>query len=442
MKKKRIHIFICLAMALAITGCERDNFTRTPASGDTPLLFRAAIGHGKSAYVDTKTTRASQSDPAELAAINKEMDEARKELEKTKFDYSERPDVIRICNVSTSTEAPDFSLNSGKTYAYRCEKHYDNKIEDGKFPDNGSTEEDDYVKGHYTEYSEYSFVPSKERDDSKEDQGFYLSNLVNNGNAFSFFGLYKHDYPQDGSMTVSEHQDILANFRNSDILMAWLSHNIDKFEEPFRFVFYHSLSMLDIRVSVPLYEAGTTGAEEKLPSGYRRDEVNMSMTNVPVGFIVASTENISSGDPVSVVRDPGKGNADDIPMYKYYVEDPDKTYVDTDAGHLENDTEDGSQSRYRTYGFCGIAVPGTWDEGKPLLRLKLKDPVTGDDEYYTYTPNRGTAEEAFSLTGGQISVLHFKISRSLKEMVLVQARVMPWNEATGTLDLMEEPVDN
>lgn len=446
MKTAIKHIFKCSAMfiscaaVLFFAGCERDADPGLPDTGERPLSFSVVIGHSEALKVDT---RAEQKTDALTEEIEQEMDAARATLEKKTF--TPQSDVIRICNVKGDKATPNFSLSSGFTYAYLCEEHHNNLLGEGEYPDTGSKEEDEYVKGHYTEYSEYLFKPLPDNHNNKEDKGFYLNNLVNDGNKFSFYALWKQAYPEDGSMKVQEDQSELANFQNSDVLMAYLGHNILEFEKPFRFVFYHSLCMVDIRVSVPLYEAGRTGEQERLPSGYKLDEVQMSLTNVPRGFMVSSSANISSGDLVNAVADPAQGDVDDLPMYKYYVEDPELTYLDDHAGHEENDTDEvgSSRSRYRTYGFCGIAVPMTWgDQPKPVLRLKLKDPVTGEDEYYTYTPTTAeTGSGTFALIRSQISVLHFKLSRSLKQMLLVEAKVMPWEKATGTLDLIEEQIN-
>ena len=94
-----------------------------------------------------------------------------------------------------------------------------------------------------------------------------------------------------------------------------------------------------------------------------------------------------------------------------------------------------------TYGFCGIVPPMEWtadQEVQPLLRLKLKDPLSRADRYYTYTPTK-ISDSKYSLTlqGGHISVLEFDLSRNADDMEVVRATIQPWTEAETDVPVTE-----
>lgn len=422
MKSILINIFACCTALCILAGCERDDVTGRPDSGH-PLVFTAAIGSSENLSVGTRATR------ADLTEIEALLKEARGRLEKKTFNYTTRPhDIIRVCNVSSTSDVPDFTLSSGKrTYEYVCKKY------SGTFTGNeGSQEEDEHLSKNPTTYSEYEFGPNSNPDGTS--LGFYLNNLVdNNNNAFDFYAMWRQNYEAVAETSIPTDQSTEEGFKNADIMLAFLGHSLEKLEEPFRLIFYHSLSMLDVRVTLPVY-TGPEGGVEAPPSGYKEGEVKMSMTNVPTRFTIATTETYSSGDAVNVVV-PDSPERATIPMYKYYVEDG--------GGHEELDNDqDNTKSMYKTYGFCGIMVPTTWlssGEILPLLRLELTDPLTGRPERYTYTPSPNEADKGteLSLQGGCISILNFRLSRSLKKMMLVRAKIEDWIPATTQLDLQK-----
>lgn len=433
--KNACAIMCCLAVS-AFAGCESDSGEGTPAPDSRPLLFTAGIGQSGSADTGARTARAEGGNGAQ-ADLETDMTGARDLLLKKTFNWSEEPrDIIRICNVESNADAPDFELTNRRTYQYVCSKYI------GTYEDNGSDDEDDHVTGNHTSYSEYEFQP----DNSK---GFYISNLADDGsNYFRFYAAWWRGWSHGNAPAkIAEDQSKEEDFRNSDLLLATMGHNIDEFDKPFRLIFYHSFCMLDIRVTVPVYSPGNKeGEEESLPSGYRKDEVTMSMTNVPVKYTIASTTDVSGGTPVEVFPAEDAPVIPEIPMHRYYTEDENLDDNSPDAGHDEEDEKGAADktSKYRTYGFCGIILPMKWDNtntSRPLLRLHLKDPITGNDETYIYTPKleSETGSQEFALAQGQISVLHLKLYRAMKKMLVVGAEIEPWEKATGNVDMIEDP---
>lgn len=424
----------CGLAALALAGCEHEAVTAPPDTRGGLLHFTAGIGNG--GETGEVPAGAAQSDAGTAEDV---IAAARDALLKKTFVWSgdEPHDIIRVCNVENNTESPDFELTGERTYQYECSKYV------GKFEDTGSDEEDDSVSDNHTTYSEYEFKPHGK-------DGFYIRNLVDDGNNyFRLFAAWWRGYSHpkaDGTVPagIAADQSAREDFLNSDLLMAFVGHNIEAFEEPIRLVFHHSLSMLDVRVEVPVYVPGDKGGEEEsLPSGYKMEDVRMSMTNVPTKFTVSSASDINGGELVGVV--PTDERVGEIPMYRYYVEDEDKGDGSPgDTGHEGEDVkgDESQKSRYRTYGFCGILPPMAVDTEHPLVRLHLKDPLTGKEEAYIYIPTQEAGSGGLALSGGHISVVRLKLYRSMKEMLVLSAEVEPWEKATGTLDMMEEgPVE-
>ncbi len=416
---------LCALLLAVLAGCESENMPGGEIAIDArPLVFTGTIGGGSALSVGTRAVGAD--------TIETRLKEARGRLEKKTFNATEH-DIIRICNVGSDSDIPDFTLASGKrTFEYVCSRYK------GYYGDIGSTDEDTYLGQNRESYSEYEFLPN-------DGKGFYLNQLVDNDkNQFNFYAMWRQNYDADAQTSIPTEQDTEDKFKSADVMLAFLGHSLDALQDTLRLIFYHSLSMLDVRVTLPLYKRGIEGSEgvkETPPSGYRRDDVKMYMTNIPTQFTVATTEEYNSGTRVNVVV--AGDTHDAVPMFKYYVEDEDQTYLDgDDVGHTEEDDETGGRSQYRTYGFCGILAPMEWlstSDILPLLRLELTDP-TGNPERYTFTPTANSSDEGggFSLKGGAISILEFKLSRSLKEMMLVRAKVEDWTPATAQLDLQEE----
>ncbi len=416
--------------ALFLAGCEHEAVTTPSETRGRVLRFAGGIGTSARADVSAETTR------ADAGTVESGLAASRERLLKKTFVWEGEPrDVIRVCNVESPEALPDFRLEGGRTYRYVCLKHND---ENGDpYPDTGSPEEDSHVGDTY---SEYTFEPVD------GEKGFRIGDLVDDGkDYFRLYAAWWREYSyfpeKDGPEGIAKDQSEEEGFLNSDLLLAFKTHNINEFEEPIRLKFHHSLSMLDVRVEVPVYDPGSReNGEETRPSGYKTGDVRMSMTNVPTGFTINTGTEKNSDVLVDVIADT-KTVADEIPMFRYYMEDEDKE--GDDAGHEGSDgTEEGpapTVSRYRTYGFCGILPPALPGTGLPLLRLHLKDPLTGKDEAYVYIPDQDPGSGGLALSGEKISVLRLKLSRSMKRMLVLSARVEPWNKAAGTLDMMEDP---
>lgn len=432
MKRTMIHL-TCCAAALFFVGCEHETvMDLSGPEGERPLRFSAVLASGGGS-VDIET-RAQDKVEAVDDTIKAKLTAARNAIEKTKFNYGETGgDLIRICNVESNNATPYFSLSLGdrsaRTYEYECKKYI------GRYKDEGTAEEDTVLGQDYLKYSEYSFEPHNSK-------GFFRGDLVSYDNKHMFYAMWRGSYRDDQSVEayIPADQSTLSGLQTADIMLAYLSKNISS-EDSIRLFFRHSLCMIDVHLTLPLYTPGgdTDKGGQVPPSGYRLAEVEMEMTNIPTDFTISSSEALSSAAMVTVV--PGSNTVDRIPMYKYFVEDSTQTWENPDAGHKEKDNEDEEEeSQYRTYGFCGIVPPMKWAASNttPLLRVKLKDAATGKDESYVYIPTESSeSANAFNLVQGNISILEFKISRSMKEMMLVRAEVQPWTQATGNLSFTE-----
>ena len=148
-----------------------------------------------------------------------------------------------------------------------------------------------------------------------------------------------------------------------------------------------------------------------------------------------------AGTLVAVKPPEDAAAVDTIGMHRYYLEDEAKENeaeegTKVDLGHLEDDDTDGtSKSLYRIYGFCGILPPQTWNDGTPMLRLYVNDPITGKEKTYVYIPD---ATNGLKIEGGRISVLKLKLSRTADDMLVVMGNVEDWDPATGDVYVTED----
>lgn len=420
-------IVYCFAVG-AFAGCEHEVAPDPLPVREHPLYFTAGIAGSASAGI---TTRADASD-----TITPKLVAARDSLLKKTFTEG---DVIRICNTNTDKEEPSFNIDgSSSVYQYVWKKY---KNESG-LPE-GSDEEDKWLdEGTNDSRSEYLFVPdSIPSTDVK--YGFYASDLISDGaNYFQLYAAWWKEFEpgvRDNAPVIERDQSTKDGFLNSDMMLAYRKHSIDYPYAAMRLVFWHVFSMLDVRITLPDYDKGHVNAGEgdaipdRLPSGYEKDSVKLFMTNVPVDYLITHTADYSSGNLLSVLPNTSE-RAEAIPMYLYYTSDPFPKDDTVDEGKVET-------SYYRTYGFCGIVPPMEWtadQEVQPLLRLKLKDPLSRADRYYTYTPTKiNDSEYSLTLQGGHISVLEFDLPRNVDKMEVVRATIEPWTEAETDVPVME-----
>ena len=420
-------IVYCFAVG-AFAGCEHEVAPDPLPVREHPLYFTAGIAGSASAGI---TTRADASD-----TITPKLVAARDSLLKKTFTEG---DVIRICNTNTDKEEPSFNIEGrSSVYQYVWKKY---KNESG-LPE-GSDEEDKWLdEGPDDSRSEYLFVPdSIPSTDVK--YGFYASDLISDGaNYFQLYAAWWKEFEpgvRDNAPVIERDQSTKDGFLNSDMMLAYRKHSIDYPYAAMRLVFWHVFSMLDVRITLPDYDKGHVNAGEgdaipdRLPSGYEKDSVKLFMTNVPVDYSITHTADYSSGNLLSVLPNTSE-RAEAIPMYRYYTSGPFLKDVQVDEGKMKKDS-------CRTYGFCGIVPPMEWtadQEVQPLLRLKLKDPLSRADRYYTYTPTKiNVIEYSLTLQGGHISVLEFDLSRNVDKMEVVRATIEPWTEAETDVPVTE-----
>ena len=422
-------IVYCFAVG-AFAGCEHEVAPGPLPVREHPLYFTAGIAKSASAGI---TTRA---DDPDTDTITPKLVAARDSLLKKTFTEG---DVIRICNTNTDKEEPSFSIEgSSSVYQYVWKKY---KNESG-LPE-GSDEEDKWLDaGPDDSRSEYLFVPdSIPSTDVK--YGFYASDLISDGaNYFQLYAAWWKEFEpgvRDNAPVIERDQSTKDGFLNSDMMLAYRKHSIDYPYAAMRLVFWHVFSMLDVRITLPDYDKGHVNAGEgdaipdRLPSGYEKDSVKLFMTNVPVDYSITHTADYSSGNLLSVLPNTSE-RAEAIPMYRYYTSGPFLKDVQVDEGKMKKDS-------CRTYGFCGIVPPMEWtadQEVQPLLRLKLKDPLSRADRYYTYTPTKiNDSEYSLTLQGGHISVLEFDLPRNVDKMEVVRATIEPWTEAETDVPVTE-----
>ena len=420
-------IVYCFAVG-AFAGCEHEVAPDPLPVREHPLYFTAGIAGSASAGI---TTRADASD-----TITPKLVAARDSLLKKTFTEG---DVIRICNTNTDKEEPSFNIEGGSSvYQYVWKKY---KNESG-LPE-GSDEEDKWLdEGTDDSRSEYLFVPdSIPSTDVK--YGFYASDLISDGaNYFQLYAAWWKEFEpgvRDNAPVIERDQSTKDGFLNSDMMLAYRKHSIDYPYAAMRLVFWHVFSMLDVRITLPDYDKGHVNAGEgdaipdRLPSGYEKDSVKLFMTNVPVDYSITHTADYSSGNLLSVLPNTSE-RAEAIPMYRYYTSGPFLKDVQVDEGKMKKDS-------CRTYGFCGIVPPMEWtadQEVQPLLRLKLKDPLSRADRYYTYTPTKiNDSKYSLTLQGGHISVLEFDLPRNVDKMEVVRATIEPWTEAETDVPVTE-----
>ena len=447
---RRAKTIVYFLSALLLAGCERDAAEEvSPADGEHPLLFTATIAGGDSGGLSVGTRTGEEVEDIPV----KELDETRNALLKKTFT---KGDAIRISNVASGSASANFDLNDPHCFQYVYEKHNHVPGDDTDDPTyvEGSMVEDQYAQEHFNPldpsdgWSEYLFKPETVDD---TERGFYLSNLITDGNSyFRFYAcLYKDAYG-NSLPVVKTDQSKEEDFLNSDALFAHTGHHIKSVDEPIRLIFYHAHAMLDVRLVLPVYDKGyqkTSDSDptpERLPSGYKEDDVRLVLTNVKTDYRIAWAMQSDAGKMVPTTFDDDVDRVKEIPMYRYYVEEGD--------GHMEKDSDDteSESSEYRTYGYCAI-VPYQDDNFPivdpqtatylPLLRLYVKNPITGEKESYVYIPDNkpvGESKTGFSLEQGKISVLYLKLSRTANDRLTVMGDIQQWDRASGSMEALKD----
>lgn len=429
-----INVTVCCVAVLVFAGCEHEPVPGVP-DGERPLYFTAGIASHASAG---NTTRAWADDHIN---IMEEMDSKREELLKKTFTEG---DVIRICNTKNDTEEPSFNLGGeSSVYQYVWKKRIS---ESGQLE--GSDEEDEWItqKDHIDSYSEYLFEPDP-MGGTDGTYGLYTNDLITDGgNYFQLYATWWREYQSGDNQNepkIKTDQSTEDGFLNSDMMLAYREHSISMPYDPIRFVFWHVFAMLDVRITLPVLDKGheSTGSDdpEIRPSGY--DTVEVSMTNIPTDYTIVHTGDLVSHAQLGIDANTAS-TTNEIPMYCYYRQEvPFEDYDSADEG--------SGKSLYRTYGFCGILPPMRWtqdQEIRPLLRVKLKDPVEGVDKYYTYTPDKfnsggSSSEVSLTLTGGTISVVVFRMFRNMDDMEVVRGFIQPWTDMETSFKLTEEKTE-
>lgn len=435
MKIWNINVMICCLAVLVFAGCEHEPVPGVP-DGERPLYFTAGIASRASAG---NTTRAWADDHDD---IMKNMDSARDLLLKKTFTEG---DVIRICNTKTDIEDPSFNLG-GESSVYQYV--WKERISPSGLPD-GSDEEDAWItqKDHVDTYSEYLFEPDP-MEGTDGTYGFYTNDLISDGdNYFQLYATWWREYKSGNNQNepkIKTDQSTKDGFLNSDMMLAYREHSISMPYDSIRFVFWHAFAMLDVRITLPAYDDGHESMgqndPEILPSGY--DTVEVSMTNIPTDYTIIHTGDLVSHAQLGIDANTAS-TTDEIPMYCYYKGEE---FEDVDS-----EDEGAVRSKYCTFGFCGILPPMRWtanQEIRPLLRVKLKDPVfKGEDKYYTYTPERvrntdnDPSEVSLTLTGGNISVVVFRKFRTMDDMEVVRGFIQPWTDMETSFKLTEEKTE-
>ena len=420
-------IVYCFAVG-AFAGCEHETAPSPLPAREHPLYFAAGIAGATSEGPATRAWVDSHNNFAK-------MDSVRNSLLKNKFKEG---DVIRICNTQSSTGAPSFNMD-GSSYVYQYV--WQNRISVNGTPE-GSAEEDSLVWKNPEVYSQYVFAPDAVTETDGSTYGFYVNDLlVDNNNYFQLYAMWWKEFRSGNTDSIPEikrNQSTKEGFLNSDMMLAYRQHSINMPYDTIRFTFWHVFAMLDVRISLPAYDASTGEGDDsgKLPSGYEPEDVKMYMTNIPIDYQIVHTAGLSSHNRLGILPDVNV-RVDTIPMYRYYTGEPLK----------EKDSEDAeSSSDYRTYGFCGILPAVNWTDESllqslPMLRLKLKDPLSGEPKYYTYTPAPKNEEEdkpSLNLEGGHISVVLLGLPRTEGEMEVVRGFIQPWTDAETTVKVKKE----
>lgn len=439
--------------ALLLAGCGRDAAEEvSPAGGERPLLFTAKIAGGGSDGLSVGTRADESGGGTEVEGIpDKEFDAARDALLKKTFtpgDDTHPGDAIRISNVASASTEPSFALGDPHCFQYVCKQHND---EQG-FINDGTTAEDNYATEHFDPqnpsdgWSEYLFTPEKTVDGTA--RGFYRSNLITDGMSyFRFYAFLSQNDDESSLPEVKKDQSKEEDFLSSDALFALTGHAVSAIDRPIRFIFYHAHAMLDVRLVLPVYypghkQDGDTDPEE-LPSGYLSDSVWLYLTNVKTDYRVAWAEQSTSGQEVPTKLIDDAERVPEIPMYRYHLEES--------GGHEEQDSDDeeSKSSKYLTYGYCAIVpkqnLPGDTDHATgavtnylPLLRLYVKNPITGEKEKYVYIPS---GAEGLELKEGTISVLHLKLSRTASNQLTIMGQIQEWDRVSGSMEALKDEPD-
>lgn len=278
----------------------------------------------------------------------------------------------------------------------------------------------------------YSYTSFKEEGsdvDSKVDwanwpykftsnKGFDWNSLQNTGVYYIFEALHfpgdngdNDGYLKDKKIPTDQSDN--TNFKNADMLIAHHRQLIDEKGKPVKLTFHHAFAMVEVTVKLPVSNVPNEFPKGALKSVYMKDmlpQYNVNYTEIPQN---------DGARTVDAVKE--ETTRQDIQMCQT---------------SLREEKEAGSnQIIFQEYVYRGI-VPEQelLAKGEDFLYFNVGKNGTDNQEILKTYKFKG--DKDFSLKQGHILSLKLKLGDNENEMVVVKAELLPWADATTSMDLL------
>ena len=265
-----------------------------------------------------------------------------------------------------------------------------------------------------------------------------VTDLGSYGNAFHFYGMY---FPGDNTPKFNVRQDQrgpqddpynTSNFVLSDIMGAY--HATSSLYTRMRFNLFHLMVYLKVTLYVPVVETTQNDAGQSNYSGFDDGAVQGAyVLDALTDFGIEWRANRSSD--VSAPLTQSTGSKKTIYMYAHERQEGEEPISldvrDFYTGNVIKDNE-----LVREYNFSVLVPNQTF--GDNFLCFALKD-IDNQMKYYYFSGSQVVGDKSnYALSQGTLQELKLYLPRTNNQSILVQARILPWNDALTEMTVSKQ----
>ena len=258
------------------------------------------------------------------------------------------------------------------------------------------------------------------------------------GNAFHFYAMYfpvdntPKFYVQSDQRGPEEDPYDTSNFAQSDIMGAY--HATSALFTRMRFNLFHLMVYLKVTLYVPVVETTQNDAGQSNYSGFDDGAVQGAyLLGALTDFGIEWRANRSSD--VSAPLTQSTGSKKTIYMYAHEREegaDP----ITLDVRDFYTGTVIKENELVREYNFSVLVPNQTF--GDNFLCFALKD-IDNQMKYYYFSGSQVVGDKSnYALSQGTLQELKLYLPRTNNQTILVQARILPWNDALTEMTVSKQ----
>ena len=324
------------------------------------------------------------------------------------------------------------------------------------FSQMGPTKEPDFFKPDNTEvpylyqykYSENEAANWNENFNFKPKEGVEpfkwntVTEVGSYGNAFHFFGMY---FPGDNTPKFEVRRDQrgpeadrfnTSNFVLSDVMGAY--HATSSLYTRMRFNLFHLMVYLKVKLYVPVFRSTVNPGGQASYSGFDDNAVdNAYVLGANSEFSIEWRANRSSDVTAPVTY--AKGNKGTITMYGHKRQSGvDPIVIDISDYYTGSHTEDTDE--VRVYEFSVLFPNQSFGDNFLCFSLRAPD---GQMKYYYFSGSQVVGDRSnYTLSQGTLQELTLYLPRTTNQTILVQAKILPWNDAQTDMTVSKQEPAN